>query len=450
MSMSVDGLVSGMNTTAIISGLLQAEAAPQTALKSQLSNTQKAASAYRTVNTTFLAVSAAADGVLKPESWVSVKASSSSPNVTVAAGVGASPGSITFRVTQLAKAHSVVQHNSGWTSTTSPAGFSSLDVYAADGVTTKGTITVGGSQTLADAAAAINASSYDLSAAVVQESAGKFALQVTSKKTGDANRFSLGSAGIFDPNVRGQDATIAVGSITPYTVSSDSNTFSAVVPGTTFTVNKDDPATDVTLSVAANPDAIATKVQALVDAVNAAANTVRTYTSSAPGSTAPLKGEFRITSLGNSLLNAVSSAVGSGGSPARVGFTLSKDGKTVQFDSAKFLSALKDNPDLAKQMFAGTAATTAANGTVTPAVTGIAGKLSAVATAASDSTKGSIVALANGQDALGKDLQTRIDSWDRRLALRKQMLTHQFSAMETALSSLKNQSSWLAGQISKL
>jgi flagellar hook-associated protein 2 len=36
------------------------------------------------------------------------------------------------------------------------------------------------------------------------------------------------------------------------------------------------------------------------------------------------------------------------------------------------------------------------------------------------------------------------------LAKRKETLTRQFTAMETALSSLKNQSSWLAGQISSL
>jgi flagellar hook-associated protein 2 len=49
-----------------------------------------------------------------------------------------------------------------------------------------------------------------------------------------------------------------------------------------------------------------------------------------------------------------------------------------------------------------------------------------------------------------KDIQQRIESWDLRLAKRKEMLTRQFSAMETALSSLKNQSTWLAGQINSL
>ena len=54
MSMSVDGLVSGMDTTSIISQLLPGRGRPADALKTKLSATQSAASAYRTVNTTFL------------------------------------------------------------------------------------------------------------------------------------------------------------------------------------------------------------------------------------------------------------------------------------------------------------------------------------------------------------------------------------------------------------
>jgi flagellar hook-associated protein 2 len=84
------------------------------------------------------------------------------------------------------------------------------------------------------------------------------------------------------------------------------------------------------------------------------------------------------------------------------------------------------------------------------AVPGIASRLLDVAKVASDSTTGSLVALANGKDSVAKDIQKRIESWDVRLAKRKEMLTRQFSAMETALSSLKNQSTWLAGQINSL
>ena len=49
-----------------------------------------------------------------------------------------------------------------------------------------------------------------------------------------------------------------------------------------------------------------------------------------------------------------------------------------------------------------------------------------------------------------EDFKDRIADWDVRLATRRKTLTRQFTAMETALSSLKNQSSWLAGQLGSL
>src|SRR4051794_33800507 len=103
MSMSVDGLVSGMDTTALISQLIQAEAGQQTQLKAKLADTQSTASAYRTVNTTFAAVSAAADALLKSDAWTPAKATSSSTtNVTATAGAGATPGTLTLKVDSLA------------------------------------------------------------------------------------------------------------------------------------------------------------------------------------------------------------------------------------------------------------------------------------------------------------------------------------------------------------
>ncbi len=48
------------------------------------------------------------------------------------------------------------------------------------------------------------------------------------------------------------------------------------------------------------------------------------------------------------------------------------------------------------------------------------------------------------------DIKNRIEAWDLRLTKRKETLTRQFTAMETALSSLRNQSTWLAGQINSL
>lgn len=443
MSMSVDGLISGMDTTSLIAKLLQAEAAPQTALKSRLGATQTAASAYRTVNTTFAAIRAAAESMLKADSWTATKASSSSTNVSVSSSATATPGSLTFKVDRLASAHGVFRTDPAWTSATSPAGFASLDVYAADDTTLKGTITVGGSGSLTDAAAAINASTYGLTAAVVKTDTGTYALQITSKKTGADNVFHLRGAGTFSTSTQGADAKLTIGTSATYSVTSDTNTFASVMPGVTITAGKADLSESVTVNVAADPDAVAGKVQALVAAVNSALTNVKTYTNNSKGSTAALKGDYAVTQLSGQLLDAVSFAIGSDGSPAKVGFELTRDGK-IDFDKAKFLTALKDDPTLAQRMVAGTAASPGV------AASGIAGRLLGVAKAASDTATGSLVKLAEGQDLLVDDIKDRIEAWDLRLAKRKEMLTRQFSAMETALSSLKNQSTWLAGQINSL
>jgi len=441
MTMSVDGLISGMDTTSLISQLIQAEAGQQTALKTRLSATEKAASAYRTVNTTFAAVRAAAETALKADSWTATKAGSSSTAVTASSSSAAAPGSLTFTVDRLATAHALHRTDPTWTTATSPAGFASLDVYAADGVTKKGTIAIGGSQSLTDAAAAINASAYGLSAAVVATDTGTFALQVTSKKTGAGNVFSLQGGGTFAINSAGQDAKVTIGTATKYSSTSDTNTFGSILPGVAITVGKASVGTEVTVDVVTDPDAVAAKMQTLVDAVNSALTQVKSYTNNTSGSTAALRGDYAVTQFTGQLLDAVAFAVGTDGSPARLGFQLTKDG-VVAFDKAKFLLTLKDTPEVAQRMVTG------ADGP--PAVQGIADRLLAVAKTASDSATGSLVKLAEGQDSLAKDLKTRIEAWDDRLVKRKEALTRQFSAMETALSSLRNQSTWLAGQLNSL
>jgi flagellar hook-associated protein 2 len=81
---------------------------------------------------------------------------------------------------------------------------------------------------------------------------------------------------------------------------------------------------------------------------------------------------------------------------------------------------------------------------------GIAAQLADLAKTASDATTGTLIMLAKSQDTEAKDLTARIADWDMRLALRKDSLTTQFTAMTTALSTLQNQSTWLTSQLASL
>ena len=461
MSMSVDGLVSGMDTTSLIKQLIQAEAAPQTALKARLSATQSAASAYRTVNTTFLAITAAAEALTSSALTTSRKATSSNPAVTASAAPTAITGSsLTFTVTALASTQTIVSKTQ-WASPTTdvrtvePAWpIEILDSLGAS----KGTVDVAPGATLADAVTAINDADLGVRAAILKVG-DSYRLQLTSETGGAAGGFVVKSAtedavtagSGFVQTSPGQDATLDLGG--GLTATSSTNTFADLLAGVSVTVSKVD-ATPATLSVSTDTDGVTGKVQTLVDAVNAALAEVKRATSNTTGSTATLKGDSSLTSLAGRLLDAVSAAVGADGSAARVGFQLTRDGK-ITFDKAKFTTALKDDPALASRMVSGTPASLGVDGVVgggddVAAVSGIAGRLLAVSKAASDATTGSIVALANGKESLAKDYQSRIAAWDLRLVKRKETLTRQFTAMETALSSLKNQSTWLAGQINSL
>jgi flagellar capping protein FliD len=455
------GLISGMDTGTLISQLVAAEAAPQNALKARLSATTLAGSAYRTINTTFLAVTTAAEALSSTSLAAARKATSSSAAATATAGTSAVPGSkLTFTVTALAQTQTLTSATE-WTSATAdvrtvePA----WPIEILKGAVSVGTVDVPPGATLTEAAAAINAKGLGLKASVLQLDSGKFRLQLTSEASGSAGALTVKSAtetaltagSKFLVSTPAQDATLDLGG--GLQAVSSSNTFADLMTGVSVTVSKDD-ATPVTIGVDSDSDAVATKMATLFDAINSALGQVKDYTSNAKGSTAALKGDASMTMLAGRLLDAVSSAVGADGSPAKMGIELTKDG-LVKFDKAKFVTALKTTPDLAQRMVAGTPATAGVNGITgdgddTAAVPGIASRILGVSKAASNATTGSIVALANGKDSLAKDMQTRIDAWDLRLAKRKEMLTQQFTAMETALSSLRNQSTWLAGQISSL
>jgi flagellar hook-associated protein 2 len=454
--MAVDGLVSGLDTTSLINQLVSAEAAPQTALKSRLSATTAAATAYRTVNSRMDSLRSAAEVLSTANLAAARTATSSSTDVTVSATSGAVPGSsLSFSVTALATSHTVTSSLT-WSSATADVRAPSagtdpgwpLEVRKADG-TLVGRIDLPVPPTLSSVAAAINAKDYGLRATVLQLAPNEFRLQVTSASTGEASKFTLRGTtetadGAFTAHADSTGADAAIKLSNGLTARSASNTFADLLAGVSVTVSKKD--SQATVKVASDPESVAAKVQAFVDAANAALKEIKTQSSSAPGSTAVLKGDSTLTSLTGSILSSFASAVGSS-SPATLGIQLNKDG-TVAFKKETFLAALEKDPAKAQAMLGGVPAK--AGPPATAAVEGLAQRVQVLAKRASDSTTGTLTSLAKGRDTLAKDIRDRIADWDTRLQLRKDMLTRQFTAMETALSSLKSQSSWLAGQLASL
>jgi flagellar hook-associated protein 2 len=424
---TVDGLVSGLQTSSIISQLMQLEARPQTNMKDQVAKEGGVVTAYQSVNTKMAALKTAAEALTSASAWQSAKVSSSSTGITATATAGAIAGTSTFDVKRLAATHVM-------TALVPPTG-----VTAGHGLD----LTVGGElpvhvdvddDTPQGVADAINAAGLGVRASVVQTDQGTV-LQMTAAKSGTAAAFNVTGLTVGASIVtQGVDAQIAVGDPAAggYTVASATNTFTGVIPNVTFTASaKQD---GVSLTVVSDSGSIADKMQTMIDAANGALSQISTLTAYAAGGKASaLSGDYAVRQLQSHLLSGISSGQADYGSFKQVGIQLDSSGK-IKFDRAAFLAAYDANP-------------TAVQGAVSD---GLATTLQAVATKATDFTTGSLTTAIQSHNDRVSALNHKITDWDTRLADKQASLQRQYSNLESALGKMKNQSSWLSGQIAGL
>ncbi len=431
---TVDGLVSGMNTTQVISQLMQLAAQPQTNLKTEVSKENAVISAYQSVNAKMAALKTAAEAFTPPSAltptnptWQSVKATSSSTAVTATAAIGATPGTFTFGVTALAAAQVTTASVAAAGPVTTGNG---LDLTVGT-KTTHINVTTDTAQGVADA---INGAKLGVTASVLTTNQGTV-LQL-SGSTGVANAFSVAGLAAATTNIAtAADAQIKIGDPlhVGYTVNSSTNIFAAVLPNVTLTASQ--VATGVSVNVTTDADAIADKMQAMVDAANGALSQITTQTAynTTTKSGSPLSGDFAVRNIQTNLLSSVSDGLTGYGSYKQFGVQLGSTGK-LTFDRNAFITAYNANP----------------SGVQTAVATGLAKQLDTVATSATDPISGSLTAAIQGGHSQVTSLTRQISDWDVRLQARQQALQRQFTNLEVALGKMKNQSGWLSSQIAGL
>jgi len=492
MAMTIDGMVSGMDTAGMISQLMQLETLPQTALKNKVTVQNKAVAAYQGLNTRLAGLLTAARALGNADTWGAMKATASSDAATVSAKPGAAAGSLSFTVDKLAAAHTVTFTGKTVTSLTDPAGSSvltgsTIDVLRNDGTT----ITVGPTDaSLSAVVKKINeTANAAYKAAAVQISPGRYTLQLTAVATGGAGKALFDATKPVvdgDPHTTyqpaglnllagavttvGSDATLTVGDVpaTQYQVTSATNTFAELLPGVTVTASKKS-TTPVTVTVVPDKDSIAAKAQALVDNANTVLLEIASQSRVKSGETpaGPLAGDSTLRKIAQDILGSVSSAAGGGlGSFREVGVGVTRDGK-LSFDKAKFLESFAADPARTQKFFDGYADRDHANakpgefeaGWDTP--NGIGRRLETIAATLTEglvlptdppgkTKEGLLTALINRRNESIRGLNDQVSAWDRRLALRKTALQKQFSGLEVALGKMQQQSTWLAGQLAGL
>jgi flagellar hook-associated protein 2 len=436
-SSSIGGLASGLDTASIIDQLMQLEAVPQNRLKTEQSNQQAIQSALRTLNTTTSLLGGTAEKLAKAATWQTLKGSVTGTGVSVSVGTSAAASSFSVTVKSLAASHQVgyaapvalTDHVVSGSSVTITAGGVAYDVPTAGG-------------SLKELVDGINAKTGQTGVnAVAVQASGGYRLLVQSASTGVDSEFTL--AGVDTATLGaattqlGRDAEISLGAVT---ATSSTNTFANLLPGVSITLDssaKVDSTASVT--VAQDPTSMKTMVGDFVDKVNSLLESIDTQSAVKTDTTAAgvLAGDVTVRTLRNQLLETV---FGGTGSMSEVGIQTDRYGKLV-FDPDKFASAFAADPaSVAAKFTTGTP----------PGPDGWAARVAAVAKGASSSTSGTITADINGRKTSIDRLTKSIEDWDDRLVLRRTTLERQYTALETALSNLQSQSSWLSGQIASL
>ena len=449
MAMGIDGLVSGLDTTALIDSLIKAEAGTQTLLSRKVSKSQSLVTDLQSLNSALANLTTNATGSSTVDKLRAATATSSAPSVTVTADADATPGSLTFRVDRLAQSQvSVTAAMTAWT------GGPTLTLVDAEGAHTE--IPAGAS--LQELAANINAAGTGITATLVaagiDSGSGdpRYRLQLAGP-TGEAGAFSLYAGTSAEvtaataPDVlaapgaatvtTAQDAAVTLwaGTAAEQQITSTTNVLTDLLPGVDVTLTAAE-ASPVTLTIARSDATVTSAATALVTGVANILTTIKTKsavtTSSVSGATTTSAGAFTgdrsVRDLAARLTAAVMDPV-DGLSPSSIGITITRTG-TIEFDATAFAAALAADA-------AGT----------TNAVAAVSARVEAVGKQASNSVDGTITQKITGQQSTIKDLQEQISDWDDRLAVRRQRLISTYAAMETALSGLQSQSAWLASQL---
>ncbi|WP_207455030.1 flagellar filament capping protein FliD [Herbiconiux sp. SYSU D00978] len=436
---SLDGIASGLDTTALIDSLMAVEAIPRTILTNKVSSTQTLISALQTLNTRVASVTTTAENLAKAGSLALTKGTSTDDSIAVATKQGAAPGSMAITVDAVAARQVSVSK-----SMTSWGGDSTLDITR--GGTTQ---TIALDPTSIDSvvksindSATAGITALKVRSGTAADGTAQYRIQLSSKDTGAAATFTTSLD--TDLVTAASDAQLTLWADSPdpavrTTITSSTNTFAEVLPNVDITVSKKTTAA-ATIAVSSDVDAQTAAAKKLVDDINSVfslitANSTVTSTTSSTGASSTKAGIFTGDSTARSVRTGLTEAISypvNDRSPSEIGIELQRDG-TIKFDDAAFKEALAKDP-----------------AAVQSTLSAIAARVQKVGDAASDKFDGTITGRITGQQNLVKSLGDQVLSWDDRLASRRSTLERTYAQLEVQLSNLQSQQTWLQGQLATL
>lgn len=443
---SFGGIASGMDTNALIDGLVGVERLRVRRIEAKKSETSGAISDYSELISKLNSLKKIAEEMADDDGFGELTASSSDEDVLKVSSNGlASEGNYDIEVQKLAKASKVMSNSFADSTTAGLAGAGSLDITV-DGTTTS--IAVDGTMALTDIRAAINASGAEVNASIINEN-GNARLLVTGKKTGLDNAVTFTESGTLALNLSdpanelgaADDARIVLDGA--LTIDSPDNSISGVIEGVTFDLRDADPGTQINVSLTRNNDGQAERFQEFISAYNDVLSFIDVKTRARTSSSDEKKADRRLLvndstmrgveqTLRNILQNTIpgnanfptASAIGIKTDSANGLLTLDRTAfdKALEKDFSGVLNVFSKDTDGLADLF-------------TDAIDLIT-KDDGILDSRKDSLSGRLT-----------EFDRQIDRQNRRIDAFEQRLRNQFLAMEQTISSLNGQAGFLQSNL---
>lgn len=367
MALSVGGLVSGLDTTNIISKLIELERKPVKLLENKRTLLDTQFSSWQEFNRRLSSLETAVNAINKKSEFIGVTSSFSNNNslatqtvLTATASSSAASGTYTIKVSSLAKAEKEVSQGFSSTDSVLGAGYGTLSITAGSKTTT---ISVNSSNnTLEGIKTAINNSDAGVTASIINDGSS-YRLSITGTATGADNKITIQdniTKGGMGANIaifswsESQSASNASIELDGISVSKSSNVVTDVIDGVTLNLQA---AGSGLITFASDTSKVKQNISNFVNAYNDVLTFIKdqfTYDSNKKTTGGSLFGNNTLMSIQQKLRGIVSNAVpGLSGSYtylSQIGIRTGEDGKLSVNDS-ELSDALRDNYSQVSKLF---------------------------------------------------------------------------------------------------
>ena len=436
------GLASGLDTNALISGLMGVERIPLQLLHAKQRGIESAQSTVSSILGKITAVKTAAEELSDASGFSSLVATSDAPAVVATASGAGAEGTFSIEVTQLAQEQR--NRSDSYSDSVSALGLSGNMDFAV-GSDAAVSISVEAGDSLAGIAAKINSSGARVSASVVEDQ-GSYRLLVRGTDTGSSNGFTvtgsatLGLDSIGNQYQKPQNAVIKLDGT--FTIDSSTNQFTNVVDGIDIAVTAET-STPATVTIERDGDTLKGKIEDFVSAYNDAISASQLATGFGPlnaqhielASDSTLRGAMM--SLSSAVSSSVSGLSGKYDMLASVGVHLTQSGK-LELDSAALEEALQDDVAAVEKVFVGDP---------TANVDGAMAAIISVVDRYTDGDESILQLKVDAMDTQVDRLEEDAIRLERRLDDYEVQLQKKFTALELAVSQIQAQQSALTGLI---